>query len=322
MKHSILLAFALLSIESNTAQYATGGGVAPMNPEAAQTTAVKVVQQPTGRIGTVVKTGANATPKMSTAQVTPAQVGATGGGIAPMTSGAVQAATSVATGVQTTAANIGAVTQKKTPLYFVTGNAKKLQEVTDIFKANPNYEIIQLNVDLIEIQETDGREVIKAKVEQAFKEPKVQEMFNKNGRGAIMIEDTSLYFDALQGKLPGPLIKWFDHAIGNEGEYALCKCANNFNARATAWIGYATGPEKIAYYEGTVHGTIVEPKEKGYGWDPIFKPVGSDQTFAGMTPEQKNATSMRGMAVRNLLADLAKGTTSAPAPAQSVATTI
>ncbi|HZW61906.1 MAG TPA: non-canonical purine NTP pyrophosphatase [Candidatus Babeliales bacterium] len=293
MKQYIVVLLGLFSLRSYAAeQFATGGGIAPMKPEAVQSAmAIKVEPAPKGRIGVAVQ------PKVTTQQVLPSQVGATGGGIAPMTPAAVQA---TATGPSAT------TVPAKIPLYFVTGNAKKLQEVTDIFKNTP-YEIIQLNIDLIEIQETDGRAVIKAKFEQAFKEPAVQEMFAKNGRGAIIIDDTSLYFDALLGQLPGPLIKWFDHSIGNQGEYAICKCANNFNARATTWIGYATSPDEIKYYEGTIHGTIVEPREKGYGWDPIFKPVGFNETFAGMTPEQKNAVSMRGVATRKMLNDLVKG---------------
>ncbi len=38
----------------------------------------------------------------------------------------------------------------------------------------------------------------------------------------------------------------------------------------------------------------------GFGYDPIFRPEGSDRTTAEMTPEEKDATSHRGQAFRSL----------------------
>ena len=34
--------------------------------------------------------------------------------------------------------------------------------------------------------------------------------------GPVIVEDTSLCFNALNG-LPGPYVKWFYEAVGNEG---------------------------------------------------------------------------------------------------------
>ena len=60
------------------------------------------------------------------------------------------------------------------------------------------------------------------------------------------------------------------------------------------------GREWIA--DGTVDGHIVdEPRgEWGFGYDPIFQPVGERRTTAEMSPDEKDAISHRGKAFRAL----------------------
>ena len=38
----------------------------------------------------------------------------------------------------------------------------------------------------------------------------------------------------------------------------------------------------------------------GFGWDAIFQPLGSERTFAEMTPEEKDHFSMRRLALEQL----------------------
>jgi len=38
----------------------------------------------------------------------------------------------------------------------------------------------------------------------------------------------------------------------------------------------------------------------GFGWDAIFQPLGSERTFAEMTPEEKDRFSMRRLALEQL----------------------
>jgi len=56
-------------------------------------------------------------------------------------------------------------------------------------------------------------------------------------------------------------------------------------------------------FEGVVQGTIttVPSGENGFGYDPIFKPDGSEKTFAEMTLEEKNTWSHRARAVQKLV---------------------
>ena len=104
---------------------------------------------------------------------------------------------------------------------------------------------------------------------------------------------------ALNG-FPGPLAKWFLKSLGVDGVFNLIKkLGGNDGAVLYAQIGYAEDAYNIVYFEGAVHGKIVAPKgEKGFGFDPIFQPDGSEKTFAEMTLEEKNNLSHRGKAFK------------------------
>lgn len=60
---------------------------------------------------------------------------------------------------------------------------------------------------------------------------------------------------------------------------------------------------KTYQFEGIVEGEICVEKSgtAGFGYDPIFKPNGFDQTFSEMSLEEKNKISHRGIAVRKLI---------------------
>jgi XTP/dITP diphosphohydrolase len=92
-------------------------------------------------------------------------------------------------------------------------------------------------------------------------------------------------------------------------------------ARAMAKVQSALGEEKdrraqfvcalslawpdghVETFEGTVDGTIVWPArgERGFGYDPIFQPVGETITFGEMEPDAKHAISHRARAFAKLV---------------------
>ena len=62
--------------------------------------------------------------------------------------------------------------------------------------------------------------------------------------------------------------------------------------------------EDMKFFDGKVEGVILTERhgEGGFGYDSIFRPVeGDGRTFAQMQPEEKNAISHRGRAVRKLV---------------------
>lgn len=170
-------------------------------------------------------------------------------------------------------------------IYFVTGNAGKVRELRAVVP-----EIEQLDVDLPEIQHSDARKIIEAKLQEAL----------KIHDGPLIVEDTSLYLDVLNG-LPGPLIKWFLKSIGTEGVYKMANSMGNTAASARTLIGFATEDGSIEFFEGVIEGDVVSPRgDNGFGWDEIFQPHGHAQTFAQMGREQKDKMSMRRLAAEQL----------------------
>jgi len=168
---------------------------------------------------------------------------------------------------------------------FITGNKNKLLEAQTVIP-----ELNQFEIDLPEIQDIDPHVIIKAKLNEALKHKKT----------GLIVEDTSLYLDCMNG-LPGPLIKWFLKAIGNEGIYNMAKGLGNTSAKVKTIIGYAKTKNHIHFFEGVMKGKIVSPRGKiKFGWDPIFVPEGHDETYAEMNVGEKNKISMRKLAFLKL----------------------
>jgi non-canonical purine NTP pyrophosphatase (RdgB/HAM1 family) len=177
-------------------------------------------------------------------------------------------------------------------LYFITGNIGKFEEAK---KDLSPIEIKQKEIDLLEIQSLDPIKIIECKLKEAA----------KFVEGEIFVEDVSFYLEGLND-LPGPLIKLFVQSLGRGGIYNLCKSIGNFNAKALATIGYLNKNE-IQFFQGEIKGTVVEKSgDSGFGWDPIFQPIGFDKTFAQMTQEEKNSISHRGIAIKKFKSFLEK----------------
>ncbi len=174
-------------------------------------------------------------------------------------------------------------------LQFITGNKNKLEEVRSVIP-----DIEQLEIDLLEIQDLDPSIIIEAKLREAL----------NHRDGEFIVEDTSLYFESLNG-LPGPMIKWFLKSLGNDGLSKLAQGLSSQKAVAKVIIGYAKSKDDIKFFEGSISGSIVEPRgETSFGWDPIFQPDGYEKTFAEMSADEKNSISMRKIAAEKLKAYL------------------
>lgn len=169
---------------------------------------------------------------------------------------------------------------------FVTGNKKKAEEVKRILSAGGEmpFRLTNHKLDLPELQ-GDPIHVAKEKCELAAKEL----------GGAVITEDTSLCFNALNG-MPGVYIKWFLDANGLDGLNDMISFSDDKSGYAQTVVAYCPGPgQEVLTFDGRTHGKIVRPRGSlDFGWDPIFEPdEGSGLTYAEMTGEQKDSISHR-----------------------------
>ena len=171
-------------------------------------------------------------------------------------------------------------------LTFVTSNPGKAQQLSRYL----DFPVQHKKIDLIEIQSLDSAAIVEHKAQEAYKQV----------LSPVLVEDTSLQFLAL-GKLPGPLIKWFLVELGTNG---LCKLLNESmerSALASVHFGLYDG-QSFHVFAGTREGSIaLTPRgSNGFGWDSIFIPSGHHKTWAEMTDDEGQETSMRTIALKKL----------------------
>eukprot|EP00755_Sulcionema_specki_P034069 Sspe_Gene.210::Locus_76_Transcript_28_57_Confidence_1.000_Length_670::g.210::m.210/K01519/ITPA; inosine triphosphate pyrophosphatase len=167
-------------------------------------------------------------------------------------------------------------------IVFVTGNAKKLEEVRKILGGDVG--VTSQKIDLPELQGTP-EEIAREKCKTAA----------ERVGGAVLTEDTALCFNALGG-LPGPYIKWFLDKLTVDGLPKLLAGFEDKTAYAQCIFAYSSGPgSEPLLFDGRCPGKIVEARgPRNFGWDPCFQPdEGNGGTFAEMMAEEKNAISHR-----------------------------
>jgi inosine triphosphate pyrophosphatase len=145
------------------------------------------------------------------------------------------------------------------------------------------FEIVPQKVDLPELQ-GEPEEVSSAKC--ALAAAQVQ--------GPVMVEDTSLCFNALGG-LPGVYIKWFLEKLGHDGLNRMLAGFEDKTAYAQCIFSFTEGPGIAPRtFVGRTPGKIVPARgPHAFGWDPVFEPDGFGKTYAELDSAVKNTISHR-----------------------------
>lgn len=189
------------------------------------------------------------------------------------------------------------MTERK--LIFVTNNPHKLEEIRKIVGERIKiYSLKDINC-LEEIPET--ADTIR---DNAIM--KAQYVADKYGVDCFA-DDTGLEVSALGGA-PGVHTARYASAEGHDtigNMQLLLKNLEGESDRKAQFVTYIALVIKgeIRTFEGVCKGTILSQMRgnEGFGYDPIFKPEGFEETFAQMTSEQKNSVSHRGKATRKLI---------------------
>jgi len=191
-------------------------------------------------------------------------------------------------------------------LVIATHNSGKLREIRELMEPFGIECVGAAELDLPEPEETGTTFVDNADL-------KARQAADLSGLPALA-DDSGLAVDALGGR-PGIFsARWAEDEAGNrDWMRAMERVRREVEAQgpeaghdahfvcalALAW------PEdgQAESFEGKVHGTLVWPPrgERGFGYDPMFVPVGGTQTFGEMEPSAKHAISHRADAFAKLV---------------------
>ena len=188
-----------------------------------------------------------------------------------------------------------------TTLIFATNNQHKVDEIRNV--TGDKFRIITLPEAGIDIDIPEPHDTLEANAEE--KARVIHGMSNTN----VFSEDTGLEVEALNGE---PGVKSARYAGEHKDFQAnIDKLLQNLQPHANKKARFRTVISliwngKLHLFEGICPGTIVHQQkgEKGFGYDPVFIPEGSDRTFAEMTMEEKNRFSHRRKATDQLIAFL------------------
>ncbi|MBB6504416.1 XTP/dITP diphosphohydrolase [Sphingomonas endophytica] len=186
-------------------------------------------------------------------------------------------------------------------LVIASHNAGKVREIAALL-AGRGLDVVSAGaLDLPEPEETGTTFVMNAEL-------KARAAADLSGLPALA-DDSGLCVDALGGD-PGIFsARWggpekdFGHAMRLvEDKLAAAPDAPR-DAHFVCALALAWPDGHVEWFEGRVDGTLVWPPrgDKGHGYDPVFQPVGHDETFGEMDEPAKNEISHRGDAFRQLV---------------------
>jgi XTP/dITP diphosphohydrolase len=189
-------------------------------------------------------------------------------------------------------------------LVIASHNEGKVREITALLQPFGVEPVSARELDLPEPEETGTTFFANAEL-------KARSAADLSGLPALA-DDSGLCVHALGGD-PGVFTaNWAETPTGRDWQLAMQRVEDKLQA-----IGPDTGrgaefvcvlalawPDgHVEWFEGRVEGTLTWPPRGtvGFGYDPVFVPLGGERTFAELAPEEKHAISHRADAFAKLV---------------------
>ncbi len=186
-------------------------------------------------------------------------------------------------------------------LLFVTNNAHKVKEVAALL--HHKYKLLSLKDLQIEEDIPETHDTLRENaIEKAFY------IYNKYGHNCFA-DDSGLEIDALDGR-PGVFSARYageQCSFADNVKKVLEEMQGISNRKARFRTVIALVEKGVVYtFNGEVEGNIIEFERgtEGFGYDPIFLPLGFSQTFAEMPLSLKNTISHRARALSQFISFL------------------
>ena len=187
---------------------------------------------------------------------------------------------------------------------FATNNVKKLEEIRRLLE--PDFRVRSLaEIGCLEELPETGNTLEANSLEKA------RFVWDHYGI-ACFADDTGLEVEAINGEPGVYSARYAGPERDNEANINLVleklEGKENRKARFRTVITWVSAKDS-RQFEGIVEGEILKERsgEKGFGYDPVFRPLGESLSFAQMSMEQKNSMSHRGRALQKFIEYL-KGT--------------
>ena len=188
-------------------------------------------------------------------------------------------------------------------IVFATNNEHKLDEITKISRGK---------LEILSLSDINCHEEIPETGDTLKENALIKAKYVKDKFGLdCFADDTGLEVDALNN---APGIYSSRYAGPNcDPEDNMQKLLQDLQGLKNRKAQFRTVIALILngkeyYFEGVVKGEIIHQKKgsNGFGYDPIFKPIGYDKTFGELPEKIKNSLSHRAIATQKLVDFLLK----------------
>lgn len=190
-------------------------------------------------------------------------------------------------------------------LVIATHNKGKLSEISALLAPFGVTVVSASDLGLAEPDETEDTFAGNARIKAHF-------AAKATGLPALS-DDSGIMVDALNGAPGVYTADWAETENGRDFAMAMAKVWDKVSQHGptapktaafhcTLCLAYPDGSDQI--FEGKIDGTLVWPARgaNGFGFDPMFQPIGKSQTFGEMMPEEKYPMTHRAEAFTKFVA--------------------